>query len=366
MKTTVSVIKADIGSVSGHCVSHPALMEKCDEVLSGALETGILEDYYITRCGDDIDLIMTHRNGELNEEVHKTAYGAFLQATEIARDLKLYGAGQDLLTDTFSGNVKGMGPGCAEMEFKERGSDPVIVYCMDKTEPGAFNLPIFRIFADPFNTAGLVIDPSLHDGFSFEVFDVMEHKKVILDCPEEMYDLLALIGSTGRYVIKRVFKKNGEIAAAVSTDKLNMLAGEYVGKDDPVAIVRAQSGFPANGECVEPFAFPHMVSGWMRGSHNGPMMPTSQEEANPIRFDGPPRVVGLGFQVTDAKLIGPVDLFDDPAFDETRRQSANIASYIRRHGPFEPHRLPAEEMEYTSLPGVMEKLEPRFEDMDDD
>ena len=235
MKTTVSVIKADIGSVSGHCVSHPALMEKCDEVLSGALETGILEDYYITRCGDDIDLIMTHRNGELNEEVHKTAYDAFLQATEIARDLKLYGAGQDLLSDTFSGNVKGMGPGCAEMEFEERGSDPVIVYCMDKTEPGAFNLPIFRIFADPFNTAGLVIDPKLHDGFSFEVFDVMEHKKVILDCPEEMYDLLALIGSTGRYVIKRVFKKNGEIAAAVSTDKLNMLAGEYVGEDDPVA-----------------------------------------------------------------------------------------------------------------------------------
>ena len=327
MKTTVSVIKADIGSVSGHCVSHPALMEKCDEVLSGALETGILEDYYITRCGDDIDLIMTHRNGELNEEVHKTAYDAFLQATEIARELKLYGAGQDLLTDTFSGNVKGMGPGCAEMEFKERGSDPVIVYCMDKTEPGAFNLPIFRIFADPFNTAGLVIDPKLHDGFSFEVFDVMEHKKVILDCPEEMYDLLALIGSTGRYVIKRVFKKNGEIAASVSTDKLNFLAGEYVGKDDPVAIVRAQSGFPANGECVEP---------------------------------------GLGFQVTDAKLIGPVDLFDDPAFDETRRQSANIASYIRRHGPFEPHRLPSEEMEYTSLPGVMEKLEPRFEDMDDE
>jgi len=37
---------------------------------------------------------------------------------------------------------------------------------------------------------------------------------------------------------------------------------------------------------------------------------------------------------------------------------------MRRHGPFEPHRLPAEEMEYTSLPGVMEKLEKRFEDMD--
>ena len=29
MKTTVSVIKADIGSVSGHCVAHPDLMEIC-------------------------------------------------------------------------------------------------------------------------------------------------------------------------------------------------------------------------------------------------------------------------------------------------------------------------------------------------
>ena len=139
MKTTVSVIKADIGSVSGHCVAHPDLMDICDEVLAEALETNILTDYYISRCGDDIDLIMTHRNGEENEEVHETAYNAFMKATERARELKLYGAGQDLLSDTFSGNIKGMGPGVAEMEFKERPSDPVLVYCCDKTEPGAFN-----------------------------------------------------------------------------------------------------------------------------------------------------------------------------------------------------------------------------------
>ena len=30
MKTTVSVIKADIGSVSGHCVAHPELIEICE------------------------------------------------------------------------------------------------------------------------------------------------------------------------------------------------------------------------------------------------------------------------------------------------------------------------------------------------
>ncbi|GAA5819623.1 MAG: fructose 1,6-bisphosphatase [Methanobrevibacter sp. CfCl-M3] len=363
-KTTISVIKADVGSISGHGVAHPELIQICKDTLKEATSNGLLEDYYVTRCGDDIDMIMTHRNGEENEEVHKTAFNAFMKATERARELKLYGAGQDLLSDTFSGNIKGMGPGVAEMEFKERPSDPVIVYCCDKTEPGAFNFPLYRIFADPFNTAGLVIDPSLHDGFKFEVFDVMEHRKVILECPEESYDLLALLGSTGRYVIKRVFKKNGEIAASVSTERLNLMAGQYIGKDDPAAIVRAQSGFPAGGEVVEPFAFPHLVSGWMRGSHNGPLMPTSQKYANPIRFDGPPRIIGLGFQIADSKLIGPIDLFDDPAFDNTRNQASTIASYMRRHGPFEPHRLPSEEMEYTSLPGVLEKLETRFKEMD--
>ena len=364
MKTTVSVIKADVGSISGHIVAHPALIETCDEVLAKALEEGLLEDYYIARCGDDIDLIMTHRNGEENEEVHKTAFDAFMKATEMARELKLYGAGQDLLSDTFSGNIKGMGPGVAEMEFKERPSDPVIVFCCDKTEPGAFNLPLYKIFADPFTTAGLTIDPSMHDGFKFEVFDVLEHRKVTMACPEESYDLLALLGSTGRYVIKKIYKKNGEIAASVSTERLNLMAGAYVGKDDPVAIVRAQSGFPSAGEVAEPFAFPHLVSGWMRGSHNGPLMPTSQEDANPIRFDGPPRVIGLGFQINDATLGFPVDLFDDPAYDNARRQASDIADYMRRHGPFEPHRLPSEEMEYTSLPGVLEKLEERFEKME--
>jgi fructose 1,6-bisphosphate aldolase/phosphatase len=364
MKTTVSVIKADVGSISGHLVAHPALMETCHEILGNALEEGLLEDYYITRCGDDIDMIMTHRNGEENEEVHKTAFDAFMKATEKAKELKLYGAGQDLLSNTFSGNIKGMGPGVAEMEFKERPSDPVIIFCCDKTEPGAFNLPLYRLFADPFNTAGLTIDPSMHDGFKFEVFDVLEHRKVTMGCPEESYDLLALLGSTGRYVIKKIYKKNGEIAASVSTERLNLMAGAYVGKDDPVAIVRAQSGFPSAGEVAEPFAFPHLVSGWMRGSHNGPLMPCSEDEANPIRFDGPPRIIGLGFQVADAKLGLHVDLFDDPAYDEARKEATIIANYMRRHGPFEPHRLPSEEMEYTSLPGVLEKLESRFEDMD--
>ena len=361
VKTTVSVIKADVGGLAGHHVVHPRLKEVASEELAKAKETRLIEDFYVTAVGDDLQLIMTHRKGVENSEIHELAWNIFKKATEVAKELGLYGAGQDLLKDAFSGNLKGMGPGVAEMEFEERPSDPIVVFMADKTEPGAFNLPIFRTFADPFNTAGLVIDPRLHDGFIFEIMDVTESKVVEMSSPEEMYDMLSLIGTPSRYVVRRVFRKSDrEIAAVVSTTRLNLIAGRYVGKDDPVAIVRAQSGFPALGEILEPYSFPFLVAGWMRGSHHGPLMPVSEADARPTRFDGPPGVIALGFQVQESKLIGPSDLFSDVAFDEARRMANLITDYMRRHGPFMPHRLGPEEMEYTTLPKVLEKLKNRF------
>ncbi|AEF95951.1 fructose-1,6-bisphosphate aldolase/phosphatase [Methanotorris igneus] len=365
-KITVSVIKADVGGLCGHTLAPEDLLEACEGVLEEAVDELII-DYYVTRCGDDVDLIMTHKMGVDNEKIHKLAWNAFEEATKIAKELKLYGAGQDLLAECFSGNVRGLGPGCAEMEFVERPSEPIVVFCCDKTDPAAFNLPLYKIFADPFNTAGLVFDPSMTSGFAFEVHDVIGSKKVILNTPEETYSLLALIGDVERYAIKRVYRRrDNEIAAVVSTEKLNYIAGEYVGKDDPVAVVRAQSGFPAVGEILEPFANPHFVAGWMRGSHWGPLMPVGEEDATPSRFDGPARIMALGFQLADGMLIGPNDLFADKGFDKAREKALEMADIIRRMGPFQPHRLPSGMMEYTTVPKVLEKLKDRFEPLDDE
>ncbi len=367
MKTTVSVIKADVGGYPGHHSVHPDLKEVARKNLEVAKKKKILIDYRVSACGDDLQLIMTHTKGVDSKAVHGVAWDVFKKATEVAKKLHLYGAGQDILSDAFSGNIRGLGPGIAEMEFTERKAEPIVVFMMDKTEPGAFNLPVYKMFADPFNTIGLVIDPSAQMGFKFEVWDIMEHKRVFFSMPEEMYDMLALIGAQGRYVIKRVFPKPGgklpadEPVAVVCTEKLYQIAGEYVGKDDPVAVVRAQSGLPALGEVLEPFAFPHLVAGWMRGSHHGPLLPTSVEDSTPSRFDGPPRAVALGFQLADGRLVGPVDMFKDIAYDYTRKKALEIADYMRRHGPFEPHRLSLDEMEYTTLPKVMAKLKDRFE-----
>ena len=361
-KITLSVIKADVGGYIGHCSVHPALLARAARQMVEAKESGLLVDAHVGHVGDDISLIMTHRHGEDCPEVHQLAWETFLCCTEEANELKLYGAGQDLLSDAFSGNVKGMGPGVAEMEFEERPAEPVVVFMADKTSPGAWNLPLYRIFADPFNTAGLVIDPRLHHGFKFEVLDLMEQKRIVFSTPEELHDMLVFIGAPGRYCIRTVWaRESGMVAAASSTQKLSLIAGKYVGKDDPVLIVRCQSGLPAVGEALEAFARPHLVAGWMRGSHNGPLMPCSVAQARPTRFDGPPRVVALGFQIARGRLVGPQDMFEDISFDEARRLSNKVADYMRSMGPFEPHRLPLEEMEYTTLPQVTEKLKGRFE-----
>lgn len=358
---TLSVIKADVGGFVGHSSMHEELIEEADDRLLAAQRDDVLIDYHVTACGDDLELIMTHRRGEDDEEIHALAWEIFEACTEEAKRLKLYGAGQDLLKDAFSGNIKGMGPGVAELTFEERKAEPIIIFMADKTSAGAWNLPLYKIFADPFNTAGLVIAPKLHGGFRFEVHDVKQHKRITFDTPEELYDLLVFIGATSRYIIKAVTKKDGETAAVSSTQRLSLIAGRYVGKDDPVCIVRCQSQFPAVGEVLEPFATAHIVEGWMRGSHFGPLMPVPVDQATPSRFDGPPRVIALGFQLAGGHLVGPRDLFDDPAFDEARHAANTIADHLRRHGPFEPHRLPMDEMEYTTLPQVMEKLEGRWE-----
>jgi fructose 1,6-bisphosphate aldolase/phosphatase len=53
-------------------------------------------------------------------------------------------------------------------------------------------------------------------------------------------------------------------------------------------------------------------------------------------------------------------MFDDPGFDRVRARCNELADTIRAQGPFEPHRLSPDEMEYTTLPVVEKALENRW------
>jgi fructose 1,6-bisphosphate aldolase/phosphatase len=362
MKITLSVLKADIGSIGGHIKPSQAVFEEVKSFVQNSGKNLII-DSYLSHTGDDIAILCTHERGALDEKIHRLAWDAFLAGTAVAKKQGLYGAGQDLLKDSFSGNIKGMGPAVAEMEFEERANEPFVFFAADKTDPGAYNLPFFLAFADPMYCSGLILSPKLGEGFTFRIIDVSytEKDKIIeLNAPEELYDIAALLRDNEKYVIESIFaRSSGHQAAAVSTTRLHNIAGKYTGKDDPVALVRVQGEFPATGEVLAPFNLGHYVAGFMRGSHNGPLMPC-RLKTDISFFDGPPVVTGAAFCVKEGKLTEPADVFDHPFWDYIRTQIAEKAVAIRRQGFSGTAMLPFSELEYGGVVEKLAKLEKKF------
>jgi fructose 1,6-bisphosphate aldolase/phosphatase len=355
MKTTLTVIKADIGSIGGHIapskrleagVRHCVIEHKC----------GLFADLYVNHTGDDIAILMAHDRGINDPQIHRLAWDAFKEGTQLASEEGLYGAGQDMLVDSFSGNVKGLGPAAAELEFEERKNEPFLFFAADKTDPGAFNLPLYLAFADPMNTPGLILSPAMSRGFKFVIMDVNHtagDRVIELNAPEDLYDLAALLRDPERYVVESIWSRaTGEQAVAVATSRLHNIAGKYTGKDDPVMLVRVQMNFPATGEILAPFAIGHYVGGGMRGSHQMPLMPVPLNTGISY-FDGPPVISCAAFCVHNGRLTEPLDAFAHPFWDTIREKVANKAMGMRQQGFVGAAMLPMTELEYT---GVVEKL----------
>ncbi|MCK5558421.1 MAG: fructose 1,6-bisphosphatase, partial [Candidatus Hydrogenedentes bacterium] len=283
--------------------------------------------------------------------------------TAVAKQQGLYGAGQDLLKDSFSGNVKGMGPAVAEMEFEERPNEPFMFFAADKTDPGAYSLPLYLGFSDPMHCAGLILSPKMAAGFKYTIMDVscVDADRVIeLNAPEQLYDIAALLRDPERFVVESIHSRtDGNIAAVVSTTRLHNIAGKYVGKDDPIMLVRVQGTFPATGEVLSPFSISPLVAGFMRGSHTGPLMPVKQNSSISY-FDGPPVVSCAAYCVQDGKLTESADAFDHPFWDYVRNETSRKALDIRRQGFYGAAMLPYSELEYGGIVDKMEKLDGKF------
>lgn len=365
-KITLTVTKADVGGYVGHAAVHDDVVEKARDTLAKASSKGLLVDSWVASVGDDLILAMTHEKGLESKDVHKLAWDAFTSCAEVAEKLKLHNPGRDLLSATFGGTLRGLGPGLAEVSFRERPSEPFILFAADKCRLGAWNLPLYKAFADPFTTAGLVVDPSMHEGFAFEVLDIQENRTITLQCPGDIYDLVMFLGSTNRFVVNKVIRRVDGVVAAVASGPRPQGAGRTTGTDDPVLIVRCQNGLPAVGEILDAFSFPHLVTGWLRGVYQGPLMPVSLAQTRSSRFDGPPRVAAAGFQLNNGEFVGPVDLFDDVAFDPVRAKALEVAEYMRRHGPFEPHRVPHDLMSNTPFLPLLAHLDSRMVRNDSD
>jgi fructose 1,6-bisphosphate aldolase/phosphatase len=344
MKITVSVIKADVGGIGGHTRPSDGLLDAVKKTVKDSAD--LLIDYYIGYCGDDVHIVMSHTRGVENKEIHKMAWDAFMAGTKVAQEEGLYGAGQDLLKDSFSGNIKGMGPGVAEMEFEERPNEAFTVFAADKTEPGAFNYPFYRIFVDALSNTGLIVNKSLARGVNINIMDVEKAQIAELSLWEDKPSIEAALMYPGRYVVSTVTTKDGEPILASSTDRLHNIAGTYVGKDDPICLIRTQKNFPATEEVGSVFNNPHYVAGNTRGSHNMPLMPVKLNSAATINFCIP-IVQALVFSMHNGKFVGPFDGFSTPDWDYIREIATKKALAMRSQGFVHPATLVPSELEYA-------------------
>lgn len=362
MKITISAIKADLGAIGGHIRPSQALVDVVQNHIKSK-SRGIFIDWRVSFTGDDIAILGTHTMGVGNVKVHRLCWDAFVAGMKVAKDQGLYGAGQDLLKMDFKGNIKGMGPAVAEMEFEERDAEPFLLIAADKTDPGAFNLPAYLSFCDPMHNSGLVISSNIRQGYVFRIMDVgcLEAEKVIeLKTPEEIYDVAVLLRDQERFSVESIWSRaTGQLAAVVSTTRLHNIAGKYVGKDDPIMLVRTQKEFPGGGEVLSPYSIGHLVAGFMRGSHNGPLMPVKQNSGISF-FDGPPIVTAAAYSVHNGKLTEAVDCFDQPYWDYVRSQISKKSQDIRRQGFFGPAMLGMGELDYTDIVHTLKNLEERF------
>ncbi len=372
-KVTVSVIKADVGSIGGHTKPSAPMVEAVRSRIRQA--TGALMiDGLLTYTGDDLAIIMSHEHGVGAPETHQFAWDCFLAAAEEAQREGLYGAGQDLLVNAPSGNIRGAGPAVAEIEFtrdpksKDRPAEAFLIFAADKCGPGAYNFPLYTVFCDPMHNGGLLLSPKMHLGFTLTVID-MDHKAkdsdrvVQLEVPERAWDVACLLQNPDRFAIEAIHSryKPEEQVVAVSATRLHNIAGKYTGKDDPVAIVRTQGIFPAPEEVVEPYLLGHFVTGDCRGSHVMPLMPVAINTpvAGPFCL---PLVSCLAFSMDATGLFTReyVDLFDNVAWDATRFKVQQKADEWRRQGFIGSTMASHAELAYTGIVDTLAALEREF------
>jgi fructose 1,6-bisphosphate aldolase/phosphatase len=239
-----------------------------------------------------------------------------------------------------------MGPGVAEIEMEERPSEVFCVFAADKTEPGAYNFPFWRMFVDTGSNTGLIINEELAKGSIFRIMDVMTGKIADLKLWNDKPEIEAALMYPGRYVVHSVLSHNGEQIVSSSTDRLHNIAGTYVGKDDPISIVRTQKNFPATEEAGSAFNESHIVAGNTRGSHHMPLMPIKLNSAASLNYSIP-IVSCLLFSMHNGKFTGPHDGFGTSDWDYQRMMAVERAMMIRVQGFIHPATLVPDELEYN-------------------
>jgi len=388
----IKATKADVGGVGGHVVA-------ADEVKS-AITQFVLENnsfrgepiftsLIVTHTGDDVAV-----TGIMAETVDMTVvdelmWDALQLGADKAKELGLYGPGQDLVADAFTGNLRGAGPATVTLPFPVRKDNPsqtVLLSFADKTEPMAFNYYATGAYVLPrFNTGLVIASSRMKRGYILEIVDLdtkaqaieagahprdqkaldgkmeelakgLQEKVISLRAPEDLYDIEGLCRSS-RFVVARIWSRNetGErdgLGYVCSAERLHNIKTKkgftYGGKDDPVLLAFAQGDWPAPGEITSPWAACPMVAGDCRGSHYLHILPMPINSQTSY-WSGPIiSAITLSCNIHSGRIGAISDQFAlGTPWDHVRAKASELAVQFRAaHGIRQPATLPEDELEY--------------------
>jgi fructose 1,6-bisphosphate aldolase/phosphatase len=388
----IKATKADVGGVGGHVVA-------ADEVKSSiarfVLENNwcgtepIFTSLMVTHTGDDVAVTGIMAESVDMAVVDQLMWDALHEGARKAAELGLYGPGQDLVADAFTGNLRGAGPATVALSLPVRpdnASQTVLVSFADKTEPMAFNYYATGAYLLPRFNTGLVIAASkMKRGYLMEIVDLdtkaqaveagahprdqkaldgkmeelakgLQEKVITLRAPEDLYDIEGLTRSS-RFVVARIWSRSeqGEpeqLGYVCSAERLHNIKTKkgftYGGKDDPVLLAFAQGDWPAPGEITSPWAAAPMVAGDCRGSHNLHILPVPINSQTSF-WSGPIlSALTLSVNIHTGRIGAISDQFAlGTPWDEVRRRASELAIQFRlAHGIKQPATLHEDELEY--------------------
>jgi fructose 1,6-bisphosphate aldolase/phosphatase len=388
----IKATKADVGGVGGHVVAADEVKSVIAKyVLDNNVQGGktIYSSLVVTHTGDDVavtGIIDEHADMSVVDEL---LWDALQEGATKAGELGLYGPGQDLVADAFTGNLRGAGPATVALPFPVRKDNPsqtVLVSYADKTEPMAFNYYATGAYLLPRFNTGLVIAASkMKRGYIMDIVDLdtkaqaveagahprdqkaldgkmeelakgLQEKVISLRAPEDLYDIEGLCRSS-RFVIARIWSRNekgerdqlGYICSAERLHNIKTKKGfTYGGKDDPVLLAYAQGDWPAPGEITSPWAAAPMVAGDCRGSHNLHILPMPINSQTSF-WSGPIlSAVTMSCNIHTGRIGAISDQFAlGTPWDEVRRRASDLAIQFRAaHGIKQPATLHEDELEY--------------------
>src|SRR6266581_3333399 len=262
----IKATKADVGGVGGHVVAADEVKSIIAKyVLENNSYRGepIFTSLIVTHTGDDCALTGIMAESVDMSVVDELMWDALQEGATKAAELGLYGPGQDLVADAFTGNLRGAGPATVALPFPVRKDNPsqtVLVSFADKTEPMAFNHYATGAYLLPrFNTGLVIASSKMKRGYIMEIVDLdtkaqaieagahprdqkaldgkmeelakgLQEKVLTLRAPEDLYDIEGLTRAS-RFVIARIWSRNekgerdqlGYVCSAERLHNINIL-----------------------------------------------------------------------------------------------------------------------------------------------